>query len=513
MVAAKPSSADPFDLLGRTLAGKYRVDRVIGQGGFGIVYAGVHTVLETAIAIKCMRPQHAASDEEVASESALFLREAKVLFTLSHPAIVRLYEIGTFEDRGRVLPYVVLEFLPGRTLEQEIRIRTEARRRFTAAEILSIFDPVLAAVEYAHANGVVHRDIKPSNIILGEHGASVAAKVVDFGIARVTTDARRSATLRPFTPLYAAPEQWDPRLGPSDARSDVFALGAVLAEMAMLQPLADPRTPPIELFEQTKSLDAKRSLALLRGDLGPAFAEVVQRAISADRRTRTQGVREMREELRAALAAQKDTGPSSEIVAVPSSAPARSAQTMIEPEAARSSRRRTGGSPRRPALRTILAQDADRTVATWGPILVVVWKGTVTVAAAREIQFALRDLAASLPREDVALLTIVEADAPMPSADARTALANILRFCADDIRCSCVVMEGDGFRAAAARSIATGLSLIARQPFPHRIFSTVHEGSRWVAQLLKQGPPVDPIALSSAVEEIRGHLGPRSRAG
>src|SRR5262249_3306015 len=109
MVAQAPPP-DPFGLVGTALAGKYRIDRVIGRGGFGVVYGGVHTVLDAAIAIKCMAPQ-GGLPHDAATETALFLREAKVLFTLSHPAIVRLYDLGTFEAHGRELPYVVLEYL------------------------------------------------------------------------------------------------------------------------------------------------------------------------------------------------------------------------------------------------------------------------------------------------------------------------------------------------------------------------------------------------------------------
>jgi hypothetical protein len=121
---------------------------------------------------------------------------------------------------------------------------------------------------------------------------------------------------------------------------------------------------------------------------------------------------------------------------------------------------------------------------TWGPVFFVVWKGEVEIRIAEAVQVRVRDFANALPGGRAALLTVVEESAPLPSPDARTALANVLRFCADDLLASAVVMEGAGFRAAAVRSVATGLALVARQPFPHRVFPTALLGSEWLHEHL-----------------------------
>src|SRR5262245_45562483 len=110
---------DLFRLVGTVVEGKYRVDRVLGEGGFGVVYAGTHLYLGQPIAIKCMKPlgETRAQEERMAS---LFLREANVLFSLTHPGIVRLYDIGVINLELHQVPFVVLELLDGRSLGEEI---------------------------------------------------------------------------------------------------------------------------------------------------------------------------------------------------------------------------------------------------------------------------------------------------------------------------------------------------------------------------------------------------------
>ena len=115
----RAQGGDPFGLVGTTVDGKYRVERPLGEGGFGVVYAGTHLLLQTPVAIKVMKPLAGKLDQTERAVRA-FVREARTLFQLTHPGIVRMYDVGTLSTPFAVLPYVVLELLEGRTLEEAI---------------------------------------------------------------------------------------------------------------------------------------------------------------------------------------------------------------------------------------------------------------------------------------------------------------------------------------------------------------------------------------------------------
>jgi hypothetical protein len=383
---------------------------------------------------------------------------------------------------------------------------------------------------------VVHRDLKPSNIMLqsGDR-SSLSTKVVDFGIARWTNAKHRRFTSRGvplFSPLYAAPEQWDPTLGPTDAMSDIFSLGLVLAEACTLRPILDPASAPVQLIQQAMNVGPLLDLEAARPDLGPGFAALLERATQGDRARRTQSAREFLEELQAAVAAAPRTAPPVPHPTAVRSSGSRWTSAETTPAASASKAPALSGSyrsgldgrmawPSRPQLYersrtpstalvpTALTDDADHCTGILGPVFVVVWKREVSVAAAKSIQFALRDFAAGSPEGHVALLTIVEEAAPMPSADSRTALANILRFNAEELICSAVAMRGSGFRAATVRGVATGLSLLARQPFPHRVFASIEQSSAWVVHMLgRRGIYVDLPHLIRGVEKLTGSPAP-----
>ncbi len=290
---------DPFGVVGTAIAGKYRVDRVIGEGGFGVVYAGFHQVIGQPVAIKLMKPAGDIADR--ARNADAFLREARVLFDLAHPSIVRLYDVGMTTTRIGEVPYVVLELIAGVSLAEEIRRR--ARREappFSAAEIFAIFDGLLDGLAAAHARGVAHRDLKPSNVMLTRDPAgAITAKVLDFGTARAGGGV---ASMGPagFTPLYAAPEQWDARFGATGPATDVFAAGLLLAETALL-------TPPLagEGIAQIAgaAMDASRrpSITARRSDVPRELDAVVLRATRPAPAERFADAAQMRAALRAAF--------------------------------------------------------------------------------------------------------------------------------------------------------------------------------------------------------------------
>ncbi|HET9066096.1 MAG TPA: serine/threonine-protein kinase [Gemmatimonadales bacterium] len=230
-----------IDRRGTTL-GKYRILDRLGEGGMGTVYHARDEMLDRDVAIKVLRP-------DLVRQTALverFRTEAIALARLAHPRIATLYGLERDGDEF----YMVMEFLRGETLEALVAREGRVSWR-RAAEICA---QVAEALDHAHDHGVVHRDIKPANIMIGPGGA---AKVMDFGIARMAGSSRQTRHGHSVgTPAYMAPEQL--RGEECDGRTDLYALGAVFYELVtgkvafeadsdyklMMQQLNDPPMPP-----------------------------------------------------------------------------------------------------------------------------------------------------------------------------------------------------------------------------------------------------------------------------
>ncbi len=208
-----PSQAD--DELGRL--GKYRILKVLGFGGMGVVYKAEDPLLKRAVAVKAMLPGLAAS----ASAGQRFLREAQAMAAVEHDHIVRVYQVD--EDRG--VPFLAMEFLKGEPLD----VRLQREQTLPIREVVRIGKEIAEGLAAAHERGLIHRDIKPGNVWLEAPGGRV--KILDFGLAR---SAEQKATLTQQgaivgTPAYMAPEQ-----GRGDAvgpRCDLFSLGCVLYQL------------------------------------------------------------------------------------------------------------------------------------------------------------------------------------------------------------------------------------------------------------------------------------------
>jgi serine/threonine protein kinase len=206
------------DALGRI--GHYEVLQVLGRGGFGIVFRAFDTVLHRVVAVKVLSPLMAAASPA----RKRFLREARAAAAVRHDNVVQVYKVGE-----QPLPYLVMEFIPGETLQQ----RLDRVGPVEPAEVARVGRQIAEGLAAAHANDLIHRDIKPGNVLL--EGVQQKVKLTDFGLARAADDASitRSGVVV-GTPMYMAPEQAKgERL---DQRADLFSLGSVLYQMATGRP-------------------------------------------------------------------------------------------------------------------------------------------------------------------------------------------------------------------------------------------------------------------------------------
>ncbi len=220
---------------------------VVGEGGFSVVYRGQHLSLKEPIAIKCLKIRTKQKSEKlVQSFTQRFWDESRIMYRLSQGNldIVRCITTGSTiaPTTGETVPYMVLEWLEGVSLAQDLRQRrAEQRQGRTPEELIELFEPAATAIAYAHSQGIVHRDVKPGNLFVHATRAGQRLKVLDFGMAKILEPQamggmQGAATLTNFmvaSPQYATPEQLDPHHGAIGPWTDVYAFALILVE-AML---------------------------------------------------------------------------------------------------------------------------------------------------------------------------------------------------------------------------------------------------------------------------------------
>jgi serine/threonine-protein kinase len=274
----------------RLLGGRYQVGELLGYGGMAEVHKGRDLRLGRDVAIKMLRTDLARDD----TFQLRFRREAQNAASLNHPAIVAVYDTG--EERGATgesLPYIVMEFVNGRTLKEVLA----AEGRLMPRRALEITAEIAAALDFSHRHGIIHRDIKPGNVMLTQTGQ---VKVMDFGIARAlasgaSTMTQTSAVIG--TAQYLSPEQ--ARGESVDARSDVYATGCVLYELLCGQPPFVGDSPVSVAYQHVRE-DAKPP-SLINRDVSPAIDAIVLKALAKNPQNRYQSAGEMRADVQRAV--------------------------------------------------------------------------------------------------------------------------------------------------------------------------------------------------------------------
>ncbi|HTN90503.1 MAG TPA: serine/threonine-protein kinase, partial [Sorangium sp.] len=327
-------AGDPFGWVGSTIGDKLLVDAVAGEGAFGVVYRATHLGFQEQVAVKCLKIPADLSSEERASLLDTFEREARLLHRLSRrtTGIVQALDVSAATSpAGHWTPYIVMEWLEGETLAQHIEARSASGRGpCSVDEALELLAPAVSALAMAHDERVSHRDIKPANLFLVGAPGGTTIKIVDFGIAKVIdasmppsralVETRRAAapsrapvgsasattqelalsrTLHAFTPLYGAPEQFNPKLGATGPWTDVFALGLILLQLASgRQPLAG--SDWADLYLASVDPLSRPSFAGLGVAASPALEAVVARALAVEPAARFGDARALGEALAAA---------------------------------------------------------------------------------------------------------------------------------------------------------------------------------------------------------------------
>ncbi len=278
-----PKSQDP--MIGRVVAGRYRLETRAGEGGMGVVYRARHVLIDRVVALKLIRP-------DLRGETHLrawMLREARAANRVDHAHIIDIHDIGETEE-GEL--YLVMEYLVGTALSSEL-----AKGPLPLGRGVDILEQMCAALARAHDLGVIHRDLKSDNILLtSKGGRKDFVKILDFGLAHLAMDPRLAPKGAVFgTPEYMSPEQ--ARGEEAGPQSDLYALGVLFFEMLTGQ-LPFRSSDRETLLEMQRTAPAPRPSAI-RPEVLPLAEAMVLRLLEKDRRKRFQDAHHLHEELKA----------------------------------------------------------------------------------------------------------------------------------------------------------------------------------------------------------------------
>ncbi|MGH3686082.1 MAG: Stk1 family PASTA domain-containing Ser/Thr kinase [Pseudonocardiaceae bacterium] len=280
----------------RLLSERYELGETLGYGGMSEVHRGRDVRLGRDVAVKVLRAD-LARDPQFQHR---FRREAQNAAALNHPAIVAVYDTGETVSEYGPLPYIVMEFVDGRTLRDIVKTEgpmNEQRAMETMAD-------VCAALDFSHRNGIIHRDVKPANIMINNVGA---VKVMDFGISRALADGQGVTQTAAVvgTAQYLSPEQARGEL--VDARSDVYSAGCVLYELVTGDPPFTGDSPVAVAYQHVREDPTPPSHQ--NPEVSPALDAVVLKAMSKNPANRYQSAAEMRTDMVRVLSGQRQLAP------------------------------------------------------------------------------------------------------------------------------------------------------------------------------------------------------------
>ncbi|WP_439662457.1 Stk1 family PASTA domain-containing Ser/Thr kinase [Lentzea sp. HUAS TT2] len=326
----------------RLLSNRYELGETLGYGGMSEVHKGRDVRLGRDVAIKVLRADLARD----AQFQERFKREAQNSAALNHPAIVAVYDTGETQTEYGPLPYIVMEFVDGRTLRDIVKTQGP----LSGKRAMEVMADVSAALDFSHRHGIVHRDVKPANVMITKSGA---VKVMDFGIARALHDGQAAVTQTAAvigTAQYLSPEQ--ARGESVDGRSDVYAAGCVLFELLTGEPPFTGDSPVAVAYQHVR--EDPKAPSQLNPKVSPQLDAIVLKAMSKGPANRYQSAAEMRADLVRVLSGQRPSAPAV------MTAEDRTA-VMNEQAAARSQRTQvvSGGRHRPAALKSEPDDDYD----------------------------------------------------------------------------------------------------------------------------------------------------------
>ncbi len=328
------ANQDPFGIVGTTQAGTYHVERMVAEGGWGVVYRAYHGAFKAPVALKLLKLPEGLSEDEQKQVLEKFRAEAEVMFRLSSTiaAVVRPLHVGVIStDTGAFVPFMALEWIEGESLDSLVAKRAaRGEPPYSIDEAFRVVQPVARALARAHhfkgpdgLQCIAHCDVKPENILLAVVNDEKTTKILDFGIAQVRSATSQILDRKPnakpavmsFTPSYAAPEQWSPhRYGSMGAWTDVWGLALTLSELMAGRTLIEG---DLETMKAIATDPARRPTPRTEGVfVSDAVEAVFQRALAVDPADRHEDVRVFWRDLESALGFESTAGVTGPVPAV-----------------------------------------------------------------------------------------------------------------------------------------------------------------------------------------------------
>jgi serine/threonine protein kinase len=281
------------DWVGHTIAGRYKLETVLGRGGMSTVYKATDPNLRRPVAVKLIHT-HLSTDPNFVRR---FEQEAAAVAQLRHPNIIQVYD---FDHEGEIY-YMVLEFVAGETLQERLKSLTASNQSLSVVNATQLMITICDAVAYAHEHGMIHRDLKPANVMLNPQGEPI---LMDFGVAKMLDEAQHTATGTVVgTAKYMSPEQ--ARGVRPDERADIYSLGVMFYEMATGQPPFDGESAVSIMMKHVN--DPVPDISQIQNNVPDELIQVIQKSLAKTPEARYQTAAEMGTALQEVSRSLKET--------------------------------------------------------------------------------------------------------------------------------------------------------------------------------------------------------------